>query len=99
LLQWRCTSLTRRRSGRTLEPAAALAGDAVLLRVPPARQELELLNVEVAKGETASSCCRLMRDHAALAPRASEPQASTALRWVWLVALVAVLIAAAWMAR
>ena len=88
---------------RTLELSLPpLAGDAVLLRVPHpfgAAAELELLNVEVAKGEIASSCCRLMRDHAALAPRASEPQASTALRWVWLVALVAVLIAAAWMAR
>lgn len=88
---------------RTLELSLPpLTGDAILLRVPRpfgATAELELLNVEVTKGETASSCCRLMRADAGRSHAAVEPQASVALRWVWLVALVAVLVVAAWMAR
>lgn len=91
---------------RTLELSLPpLDGDAVLLRVPRpfgASTELELLNVEVTKGEVASSCCRLMRANAALEPargRAIDTQTSTTLRWLWLVALVAVLVVAAVISR
>ncbi|MBL8743233.1 MAG: hypothetical protein JNK04_19115, partial [Myxococcales bacterium] len=91
-------------SERTLELSLPpLEGDAVLLRVPrpfgPAA-DLELLNVEVKKGDEASSCCRLMRESPALASRdAGSAPRTDAMRWLWLVALIAVLILAAVMAR
>jgi hypothetical protein len=95
--------LTGADTERTLELSLPpLEGDAVLLRVPQpfgASAELELLNVEVTKGETASSCCRLMRKDAALVPAGTETQASTTLRWLWLVALIAVLLVAALISR
>lgn len=87
---------------RTLELSLPpLENDAVLLRVPHPfgpSVELELLNVEVSKGDTPSSCCRLMRAEAPLA-RAPVDAPADALRWLWLVALVAVLVIAALMAR
>jgi hypothetical protein len=91
---------------RTLELSLPpLEGGAVLLRVPRpfgASAELELLNVEVTKGETASSCCRLMHANAALAAANGgeiDTRATTTLRWLWLVALVAVLVVAALISR
>jgi hypothetical protein len=72
---------------------------AVLLRVPNpfgSTADLELLTVEVATGEEASSCCRLMAAEAPEAqPLAANAGPTAMASWAWLLLLVSILVVAA----
>jgi len=87
-------------SERTLELSLPpLENDAVLLRVPNpfgADSDLQLLTVEVATGDAASSCCRLLTTSAPLTQERTASSATpTIASWVWLLVLVSILVVAA----